>query len=78
MSTKPAVPFDQGYVLRTTVKHMRKSVDISISKTFERLPEFIDTPKAVEVFQTLGLLHKMRKSLDEFQTDNPTPEGIFK
>jgi hypothetical protein len=62
-------PFNMGYVLRTTTKHMRKSIDISIRKTFERLPEFTDDQeKSVEVFKTLSFLHTMRKQLDDFQS----------
>ena len=64
-------PFSMGYVLRTTAKHMRKSIDISIRKTFERMPEFADNPeKSQEVFKTLAFLHTMRKQLDDFQNDN--------
>lgn len=60
-----------GYVLRTTAKHMRKSIDISIRKTFERVPEFADHPeKSQEVFKTLAFLHTMRKQLDDFQASN--------
>ena len=60
-----------GYVLRTTAKHMRKSIDISIRKTFERMPEFADNPaKSTEVFSTLSQLHAMRKQLDDFQLQN--------
>jgi hypothetical protein len=61
-------PFSMGYVLRATAKHMRKSIDISIRKTFERLPEFVENEeKSKEVFSTLAYLHKMRKDLDDFQ-----------
>lgn len=64
-------PFSQGYVLRTTAKHMRKSIDISIRKTFERVAEFADDqPKSQEVFKTLACLHTMRKQLDDFQASN--------
>jgi hypothetical protein len=64
-------PFSMGYVLRTTAKHMRKSIDISIRKTFERVPEFVDNEdKSKEVFKTLGVLHTMRKQLDDFQAKN--------
>lgn len=60
-----------GYVLRTTTKHMRKSVDISIRKTFDRMPEFIqDQNKSQEVFKTLAFLHTMRKQLDDLQLQN--------
>ena len=64
-------PFSMGYVLRTTAKHMRKSIDISIRKTFERVPEFAhDQAKSQEVFKTLSQLHTMRKQLDDFQAAN--------
>jgi hypothetical protein len=64
-------PFSQGYVLRTTAKHMRKDVDISIRKTFARIAEFAgDQEKSKEVFGTLAMLHTMRKQLDDFQLLN--------
>jgi len=64
-------PFSTGYVLKTTAKHMRKSIDISIRKTFERIKEFQpDTQKAKDVFFTLSVLHQMRKNLDDFQAAN--------
>jgi hypothetical protein len=64
-------PFSMGYVLRTTSKHMRKSIDISIRKTFERIAEFDgNLEKSQEVFKTLSTLHEMRKQLDEFQLLN--------
>jgi hypothetical protein len=67
MENQKEKPFSQGYVLRTTAKHMRRCVDISIRKTYERLPEFVEGPKSVELFKTLGVLHGMLKALDEFQ-----------
>jgi hypothetical protein len=71
MANNHQKPFGMGYVLRTTAKHMRKSIDISIRKTFERLPEFVnDEQKSQEVFKTLGQLHNMRKQLDDFQAAN--------
>jgi len=64
-------PFSISYVLRTTAKHMRKSIDISIRKTFERVPEFAnDQAKSQEVFKTLASLHMLRKQLDDFQSQN--------
>ena len=71
MSNDTLKPFSMGYVLRTTTKHMRKSVDISIRKTFDRMPEFIqDQNKSQEVFKTLAFLHTMRKQLDDLQLQN--------
>lgn len=64
-------PFSIGYVLRTTVKHMRRSVDMSLRKTLERSHEFQDNPeKASECFRTLSHLHQIRRQLDEFQEAN--------
>jgi len=64
-------PFSKGYVLRTTAKNMRKSIDISIRKTFDRIQEFSDDlEKSREVFETLSTLHSMRKQLDDFQYQN--------
>jgi len=64
-------PFSMGYVLRTTAKHMRKSIDISIRKTFERVSEFADDQaKSQEVFKTLASLHTIRKQLDDFQANH--------
>ena len=71
MADNQQKPFSQGYVLRTTAKHMRKSIDISIRKTFERIKEFDgNQEKSQEVFNTLAHLHAMRKQLDDFQQAN--------
>ena len=57
--------------MRATARHMRRCIDISIRKTFERVAEFADDPaKSKEVFQTLATLHTMRKQLDDFQEQN--------
>jgi hypothetical protein len=71
MDNGSSKPFSQGYVLRTTAKHMRKSVDISIRKTFERISEFDgDQEKSKEIFSTLSTLHSLRKQIDDFQLNN--------
>lgn len=68
MSEISSTPFSTGYVLRTTAKNMRKSIDISIRKTFDRVGEFAnDQEKSREVFNTLAILHSMRRQLDDFQ-----------
>lgn len=54
------------FVIYTTIKHMVKSVDISIQKTFERIREFDgDQEKSSEVFRTLTILHSLKKQLAE-------------
>ena len=68
--------FSRGFVLRTTAKHMRKAIDISIRKTFERVAEFDgNQEKSREVFDTLSVLHSMRQQLDELQARN---QELFK
>lgn len=50
---------------------MRKSIDISIEKTFDRIAEFDgNQKKSEEVFKTLAALHGLRKQLEEFQSLN--------
>jgi len=71
MEQKEEKPFSMGFVLRTTAKHMRKSIDISIRKTFDRVEEFEgQREKSEEVFKTLSFLHQWRKELDDFQASN--------
>lgn len=71
MDNKESKPFGMGYVLKTTTKHMRKSVDVSIRKTFDRIAEFAgDQEKSEEIFKTLATLHALRKQIDDFQLQN--------
>jgi hypothetical protein len=58
-------PFSADYVLRTTIRHMQKAVNVSIDKTFQRVAEFANDPvKSQEVFSTLTALHAIKKQLD--------------
>jgi hypothetical protein len=69
--TDKNTPFSKSYVLKTTSRHMRRSIDISIRKSFDRMPEFNDdSEKRMEIMETLDVLHKMRKLLDDFQEHN--------
>ena len=61
-------PFDLAYVIKTTVNHMRDAIDLSINKTFERLPEFEGTSKSTEIFKTLAHLHRMRKDITNYES----------
>lgn len=64
-------PFSKGFVMRTTFRHMRRSVDISIRKSFERFKDFDnDSEIGREIMETLSLLHTVRKLLDDFQEQN--------
>jgi len=66
-------PFSKTFVMRTTFRHMRRSVDISIRKSFERFQDF-DNESSIgkEIMETLDTLHKVRKMLDDFQANNPS------
>jgi hypothetical protein len=64
-------PFSKSFVMRTTFRHMRRSVDISIRKSFERFKDFDNDSKVgQEIMETLSLLHTVRKMLDDFQAEN--------
>lgn len=64
-------PFSMSFVLRETVKHMRKSIDISTQKTIARLPEFKDDSDGIaEVMTTLTNLNRLNKLLDDIENNN--------
>lgn len=69
-------PFDKSFVLQTTLRNMKKDIDFSSRKTFERYKDFsdegssVDLEKRQEIFETLDVLNKMHKLLDEFQQNN--------
>jgi hypothetical protein len=65
-------PFSKSFVMRTTFRHMRRSVDISIRKSFERFQDFDQNSQVgQEIMETLSVLHTVRKMLDDFQASNP-------
>jgi len=64
-------PFSKSFVMRTTFRHMRRSVDISIRKSFERFQDFDNnSTTGSEIMETLSVLHTVRKLLDDFQANN--------
>jgi len=69
MEDKP--PFSKSFVMKTTFRHMRRSVDISIRKSFERFQDFDkDSDVGKDIMETLSVLHTVRKVLDDFQENN--------
>ena len=60
-------PFNKYYVLRITSLHIKKSIDNSIRKTYDRLK---DVDNKIEVFETLDVLHKIRKLMEDFERAN--------
>jgi hypothetical protein len=69
MVDKP--PFSKSFVMKTTFRHMRRSVDISIRKSFERFQDFDkESIAGREIMETLSVLHTVRKVLDDFQENN--------
>ena len=60
--------FNLGFVLKLTLRNVRRAIDISIRKTFERIHEFSgNDEKCREIYHTLNLLHTLRKIIDDFQ-----------
>ena len=59
--------FNKFYVLRITSMHIKKAIDNSIRKTYNRLK---DVENKQEVFETLDVLHKIRKLMEDFETNN--------
>jgi hypothetical protein len=64
-------PYSKSFVLKTTLFHMRKSIDISITKSFDRLKDFdSDSDVGKEIIETLSVLHTMKKLVNEFESNN--------
>ena len=59
--------FNKYYVLRITSMHIKKAIDNSIRKTYNRLQ---DAENKQEVFETLDVLHKIRKLMEDFELNN--------
>ena len=59
--------FNKYYVLRITSMHIKKAIDNSIRKTFARLK---DVENKQEVMETLDVLHKIRKLMEDFEKAN--------
>lgn len=75
MTQKNQKPFSKLFVLQTTARHMRKSIDVSIRKTLERVQDFSDDEAmSAEIFETLCDLHSMKKNLDDFQSKITPPK----
>ena len=74
MDKKP--PFDKSFVLQTTLRNMKKDIDFSSRKTFDRYKDFANeanpehVEKRQEIFETLDVLSKIHKLLDDFQENN--------
>ena len=60
-------PFNKFYVLRITSLHIKKAIDTSIRKTYDRMK---DVENKAEVFETLDVLHKVRKLMEDFEINN--------
>ena len=60
-------PFNKFYVLRITSLHIKKAIDTSIRKTYDRMK---DVENKAEVFETLDVLHKVRKLMEDFESNN--------
>jgi hypothetical protein len=58
-------PFTKEYVLEAAKVNLERSIDFSIRKTTDRLPELVNDPeKSREIFEVLMQLNNARKKLD--------------
>lgn len=62
-------PFSKSHVLKITSLHMKKAVDRSIRKTFDRTHDRKDMTQ--EIMETLDVLHRVRRMLEDFEKHNP-------
>lgn len=61
-------PFDKEYVINTTLEHMTRSIDISIQKTLERIPEYENDSKvSFDILETLAKLNSFRNSIQQYK-----------
>lgn len=68
MSDDADKPFSIDYVVKTTTKHMLKSIDMSIKKTVDRIPEFAgNIEKSKEILVTLSTLHRMKLDVEQYR-----------
>jgi hypothetical protein len=67
MTDNKEKPFNKFYVLRITSLHIKKAIDNSIRKTYDRLK---DVDNKQEVFETLDVLHKIRNLHEDFEKMN--------
>lgn len=67
MDNNEKKPYNKFYVLRITSLHIKKAIDNSIRKTYDRLK---DVENKQEVFETLDVLHKIRKLHEDFEKHN--------
>jgi hypothetical protein len=64
-------PFSRSFVMKTTLRHMKRSIDISIRKSFERLKDFENNSETgTEILGTLSNLHTLQRMLEDFQDNN--------
>lgn len=73
MAENKTPPFTRDYVIRTTVKHCKRNIEISTRKTLERVGEFAGDPeKSSEIFKTLTELQTLKNAIEQFENANPS------
>lgn len=61
-------PFDRGFVLEITKRHMLRDAETSIEKTLDRVSEFEGNGvKSQEVLRTLSQLHQLKQLVENIQ-----------
>ena len=69
-------PFTNDYVIRDTLNHMIKRIEISQQKCLSRMAEFEgDSDAVAEVMLTLSNLNRLYKMMSEIKDQNKTLIG---
>lgn len=64
-------PFSSSYVVRETLRHMSKCVDISMEKVLTRMPEFKDDPdKTKEFMIAVTNLNRLKQLVNDVAENN--------
>jgi len=64
-------PFSMEYVLKETIKHIQKSIDISTQKTISRLNDFEgQSEKIKEIMATLANLNRINAVVASIKDNN--------
>ena len=70
-----ALRFSMGYVLRVTLRHMLRAIEISAKKTSAALQREKDPFVIEQIAKTLSVLHELRSLLEGFKERN---KNVFK
>ena len=64
-------PFTAKYVVRETLRHMQRPINISTQKTIQRMQEFKNEPeKTAEAMSALASLVRLNRLIESIRENN--------